>query len=92
MSINEVFNEMLKDSEGTVNLKIDGYTCSGAISGDAGAIIISIRSLVAALAKSTGKSEEEIMKVVDSFIACSRTLTAESKEQLDVMVELINKI
>lgn len=92
MSVNEVFNDMLGDSKGQINLTVNGYACSGNIDGDPGAIIISIRALISALANNTGKTEEEIMQVVEHFMGCSRTFKAESKEQLDVMVELFNKI
>lgn len=92
MNVNEVFCNMMNDSNGKINLTIDGFTCSGDIQGDAGAMFIGIRSIITALAKQTGKTEEEILTVLVNFFDCSKTLTAESNEQLKVMVELINRM
>lgn len=92
MNVNEVFNNMMATNKGHIELDIDGYACSGKINGDAGAIILGIKSLITELAKQTNKSEEQILEVVINFVNCSRVLEAESKEQLDVIVELINKM
>lgn len=92
MTLNEVFNDMLQDSKGEIHMTVDGYAVNGTIKGDAGSVILTIRALITNLAQNTGKTEAEIMEVVNHFMSCSQTFKAESKEQLDVMVEIINKM
>lgn len=79
----------MKKAKGHFEINIDGNKIEMDYNGDSAAFLVATSNMIRGFAQATGATEESALRAIIYYLNNSRTFAAESKEQLDVIEEIL---